>query len=129
MEERFLKVFPTLPVLVRCFRQGNFAKPRFIHAEIVAKTQNGKPAVLPICIVLHELITEKAESDAPGASAAQIEANAPGFYSALAGEVSIRKSSNVPVEINVAAITSTTLPQPKRLNAKGCACRRKVHHA
>ena len=99
---------------------------------------NGEPAVLPgVLIVLHEPITKETESDAKGAFAVdgfppgtyQIEANASRVYAALAVEVSAGTSSTVPVEINVAAVTSTTSPQLTRLKAMDCAFSRKVHHA
>jgi len=44
-------------------------------------------------------------------------------------EVSAGTSSTVPVEMNVAAVTSTMSPQLTRLKAMDCAFSRKVHHA
>ncbi len=77
------------------------------------------------------------EEDAQGAFAIdglppgtyQIEANASRLYAALAVEVSAGISSTVPVEMNVAAVTSTTSPQLTRLKAMDCAFSRRVHHA
>jgi hypothetical protein len=51
------------------------------------------------------------------------------LYVALAVEVTAGTSSTVPVEMNVAAVTSTTSPQLTRLKAMDCAFSRKVHHA
>ena len=59
----------------------------------------------------------------------EIEANAPGLYAVLAAEVRAATSSTVPVEMNVAAVTSTTSLQLARLKAMDCAFSRKVHHA
>ena len=88
-------------------------------------------------IVLHGPTTKETESDTQGAFAIdglppgiyQIEANAPGSYAVLAMEVSSGASSIVPVEMNVAAVTSTMSPQLTRLKAMDCAFGRKVHHA
>ena len=88
-------------------------------------------------IVFHGPITKDTESDAQGAFAVdglppgtyEIEANAPGLYAALAVEQRAGTSSTVPVEMNVAAVTSTTSPQLTRLKAMDCAFSRKVHHA
>jgi hypothetical protein len=88
-------------------------------------------------IVLRRPITKETVSDAQGAFAVdglppgvcQIEANASRLYAALAVEVNAGTSSTVPVEMNVAAVTSTTSPQLTRLKAMNCAFSRKVHHA
>ncbi len=88
-------------------------------------------------IVLHGPITKDTESDAQGVFAVdglppgtyQIEANAPRLYAALAVEVRAGTSSTVPVEMNVAAVTSTTSPELTGLKAMHCAFSRKVHHA
>src|SRR5260370_3141796 len=109
-----------------------------IRGDVFTKGTNGEPAVLSgVLIVLHGPITKETESDAQGAFAIdrlppgtyQIEANAPRLYAALAVEVSAGTSSTVPVEMNVAAVTSTTSPQLTRLKAMDCAFSRKVHHA
>ena len=109
-----------------------------IRGGVFTKGTNGEPAVLSgVLIVLHGPITKETESDAQGAFAIdglppgtyQIEANASRLYAALAVEVSARRSSTVPVEINVAAVTSTMSPQLTRLKAMNCAFSRKVHHA
>ena len=87
-----------------------------IRGDVFTKGTNGEPAVLPgVLIVLHGPITKETESDSKGAFAVdglppgtyQIETNAPGLYAALAVEVSAGTSSTVPVEVNVAAVTST----------------------
>ena len=88
-------------------------------------------------IVLRGPVTRETESDTQGAFAIDglprgiylIEANAPGLYAALAVEVRAGTSSTVPVEMNVAAVTSPTSPQLTRLKAMDCAFSRKVHHA
>src|SRR6266581_6727364 len=109
-----------------------------IRGDVFTKGTNGEPAVLPsVLIVLRGPITKETESDAKGAfvidslppGTYQIEANAPGLYAALAVEVSAGISSTVPVEMNVAAATSTTSPQLTGLKAMHCAFSRKVHHA
>jgi hypothetical protein len=118
------------------FPQGS--SPGSIRGDVFTKGTNGEPAVVPGAqIVLHGPITTETESDAQGAFAGdglrpgayQVEANAPGLYAALAVEVSAGTSSTLPVEMNVAAATSTTSPQLTRLKATDCAFSRKVHHA
>ena len=120
------------------FAQGSSLPPGSIRGDVFTKGTNGEPAVLPgVLIVLHGPITEETESDVKGAFAVdglplgtyQIEANAPGLYAALAVEVRAGKSSTVPVEMNVAAVTGTMSPQLIRLKAMDCAFSRKVHHA
>ena len=116
------------------FAQGGYPAPGSIRGDVFTKGTNGEPAVLPgVRIVLHGPITKETESDVLGAFAIdglppQIEANAPRLYPALAVEVSAGTSSTVPVEVNVAAVTSTTSPQLTRLKAMDCAFSRKVHH-
>jgi hypothetical protein len=120
------------------FAQGSSPALGSIRGDVFTKGTNGEPAVLPsVRIVLHGPITKEAESDAQGAFAIdglrprtyQIEANASRLYAALEVEVSARTSSTVPVEMNVAAVTSPTSPQLTRLKAMDCAFSRKVHHA
>src|ERR1700693_6280478 len=98
------------------FAQGGSPVFGSIRGDVFTKGINGEPAVLPgVRIVLHGPITKETESDAKGAFAVdglppgtyQIEANAPGLYAAVAVEVSAGTSSTVPVEMNVAAVTST----------------------
>jgi hypothetical protein len=118
------------------FAQGS--SPGSIRGDVFTKGTNGEPAVVPGAqIVLRGPVTSETESDAQGAFAIdgappgtyQIEANAPRLYAAFAVEVSAGASSTVPVEMNVAAVTRTTSPQPTRLKAMDCAFSRKVHHA
>ena len=120
------------------FAQGSSPALGSIRGDVFTKGTNGEPAVLPGArIVLRGPITKETESDAQGAFAIdglppgtyEIEANAPGLYAALAVEVRAGTSSTVPVEMNVAAVTSTTSPQLTRLKAMDCAFSRKVHHA
>jgi len=120
------------------FAQGSSPALGSIRGDVFTKGTNGEPAVLPGArIVLRGLITKETESDTQGAFAIdglppgtyEIEANAPGLYAALAVEVRAGTSSTVPVEMNVAAVTSTTSPQLTRLKAMDCAFSRKVHHA
>jgi hypothetical protein len=56
-----------------------------------------------------------------------VEASAPGWYAA-AVEVSGGESSTAPVEMNLAAVTSTMSLQLTRLEAMDCAFSRKVYH-
>ena len=109
-------VFSTLLLLVRCFPQDGPAAPGSIRGEVVTKTQNGEPAVLPEArIVLHGPINEEAQSDARGAFAIDdlppgmydIEASAPGLYTTLAVEVKPGTASVVPIELDIATVTST----------------------
>jgi len=120
------------------FAQGNSPALGSIRGDVFTKGTNGEPAVLPGArIVLRGPITKETESDSQGAFAIdgfssrtyQIEANAPGLYAVLAAEVRAGTSSTGPVEMNVAAVTSTTSPQLTQLKAMDCAFSRKVHHA
>jgi hypothetical protein len=120
------------------FAQGSSPALRSKRGDVFTKGTNGEPAVLPGArIVLRGLIIKETESDTQGAFAIdslppgtyEIEANAPGLYAALAVEVRAGTSSTVPVEMNVAAVTSPTSPQLTRLKAMDCAFSRKVHHA
>jgi hypothetical protein len=129
---------PILLLLGLGFAQGSSPALGSIRGDVFTKGTNGEPAVLPGArIVLRGPITEETESDTQGAFAIdglppgtyQIEANAPRLYAAFAVEVSAGASSTVPVEMNVAAVTSTTSPQLTRLKAMDCAFSRKVHHA
>jgi hypothetical protein len=128
----------TLLLLGLSFAQGSSAAPGSIRGGVFTKGTNGEPAVLPDArIVLHGPINKETQSDAQGSFAIdgllsgtyQIEANAPRLYAALAVEVSPGTSSTGPVEMNVAAVTSTTSPQLTPLKAMDCAFSRKVHHA
>jgi hypothetical protein len=118
--------------------QGSSPALRSIRGDVFTKGTNGKPAVLPGArIVLHGPITKETELDTQGAFAIdcppprtyEIEANAPSLHAALGVEVRAGTSSTVLVEMNVAAVTSTTSTQLTRLKAIDCAFSRKVHHA
>ena len=120
------------------FAQGNSPPLGSIRGDVFTRGTNGEPAVLPGArIVLRGPLTKETESDTQGAFAIdglrpafyEIEANAPGLYPVLAAEVRAATSSTVPVEMNVAAVTSTTSLQLARLKAMDCAFSRKVHHA
>jgi len=119
------------------FAQGSSPAFGSIRGDVFTKGTNGEPAVVPGAqMVLRGPVTRETESDAQGAFAIdglpwgtyEIEANSPGLYVALAVEVSAGTSSTVPVEMNVAAVTSTTSLQLTRLKAMDCAFSRKVHH-
>jgi hypothetical protein len=119
------------------FAHGSSPALGSIRGDVFTKGTNGEPAVVPGAqMVLRGPVTRETESDAQGAFAIdglpwgtyEIEANAPGLYVALAVEVSAGTSSTVPVEMNVAAVTSTTSLQLTRLKAMDCAFSRKVHH-
>ena len=120
------------------FAQGNSPAFGSIRGDVFTKGTNGEPAVLlDVRIVLHGPITKEAELGAQGAFAIdglppvtyQIEANASRLYAVLAVGVSAGTSSVVSVEMNVAAVTSTTAPQLTRLKTMDCAFSRKAHHA
>jgi hypothetical protein len=109
-------VFSTLLLLVRCFPQDGPATPGSIRGEVVTKTQNGEPAVLPEArIVLHGPVNKEAQSDARGAFAIDdlppgmynIEASAPGLNTTLSTEVKPGTASVVPIELDIATVTST----------------------
>ncbi len=138
MREWVAYVVSILLFVLPAFAQSGSTASGSIRGDVFTKGANGEPAVLPgVLIVLHGPITTETKSDAQGAFAIdglppgtyQIEANAPRLYAALAVEVSAGTSSTVPVEMNVAAVTSTTSPQLTGLKAMHCAFSRKVHHA
>jgi len=129
-------VVSILLLVLPAFAQSGSTASGSIRVDVFTKGTNGEPAVvLGAQMVLRGPLTRETESDAQGAfaidglprGAYEIEANAPGLYVALAMEVGT--SSTVPVEMNVAAVTSTTSPQLTRLKAMDCAFSRKVHHA
>ena len=131
-------VVSILLFVLLAFAQSSSTASGSIRGDVFTKGTNGEPAVLPgVLIVLHGPITKETESDAQGAFAVdglppgtyEIEANAPGLYAALAVEQRAGTSSTVPVEMNVAAVTSTTSPELTGLKAMDCAFSRKVHHA
>ena len=138
MRESVAHVVSILLFVLPAFAQNGSIASGSITGDVFTKGTNGELAVWPgVLIVLHGPITKETESDAKGAFAVdglhpgpyQIEANAPGLYAVLAMEVSAGTSSTVPVEMNVAAVTSTMSPQLTRLKAMDCAFSRKVHHA
>src|SRR5260370_8826202 len=131
-------VVSILLLVVPALAQSGSTASGSIRGDVFTKGTNGELAVLPgVLIVLHWPITKETESDAQGAFAIdgpppgtyQIEANASCLYAVLAVEVSADASSIVPVEMNVAAVTSTMSRQLTRLRRMNCAFSRKVHHA
>src|SRR6267378_8106645 len=123
-------VVSILLFVLPAFAQNGSIASGSIRGDVFTKGTNGEPAVLPgVRVVLHGPITKETESDAQGASAIdglppgtyQIEENASRLYAALAVEVSAGTSSTVPVEMNVAAVSSPTSPQLTRLKAMDCA--------
>ena len=118
------------------FAQGSSPALGLLRGDVFTKGTNGEPAASPGArIVVRRPITKETESDTQGAFAIdgltgyEIEVNAPSLYPALAVEVSGCTSSTVQVEMNVAAVTSTTSSQLTRLKAIDCAFSRKMHHA
>jgi len=110
--------------------------PQFNPPAYKYQGTNGESAVLPcVLIVIRPPLSRETELYDKGAFAVdglhpgtyQIEANAQELYAALALEVSSSRSSTVPVEMNVSAVTSKTSPQLTRLKAMDCAFSRKVH--
>ena len=119
------------------FAQGSSAAPGSVKGEVFTQGTNGELAVLPgVLVVVHGLIIKGTESDAHGAFAVDgpprvtypIEANAPGLYAALAVEAGAGTSSTIPLEKNMAAVSSLTSTQLTRLKAMDCAFTREVHH-
>jgi len=138
MRERVAYVVSMLLFVLPAFVQSGSTAFGSIRGDLFTKGTNGEPAFSPgVLIVLHGANTRDTESDAQGTFAVdglpqgtyEIETNAPGLYAALAVEDSGDTSSTVSVEMNLAAVTSTTSPQPTRLEAMDCAFSRKVHHA
>ena len=138
MRKSVADVVSILLFVLPAFAQSSSTASGSITGDVFTKGANGELAVSPgVLIVLHGPITRETESGAQGAFVIdglppgkyQIEANAPRLYAALAVEGSAGTSSTVPVEMNVAAVTSTTSPQLTGLKAMDCAFSRKVHHA
>jgi len=111
-----LIVFSTLVLLVRCFPESEPAAPGSIRGAVVAKTQNGEPAVLPDArIVLHGPINKETQSDAQGAFAIDglppgmydVEASAPGLNAKLSVEVKPGAASIMPIELGMAAVADS----------------------
>src|SRR5712692_2830289 len=122
-------VVSILLFVLLAFAQSSPSASGSKRGDVFTKGTNGEPAVLPgVLIVLHGPITTETESDAQGAFA--IDGLPPGdipdrgecsrLYAALAVEVSAGTSSTVPVDMNVAAVTSTTSPQLTGLKAMHC---------
>ena len=127
-----------LPFVVLAPAEASSAAPGTIRGELFTKGTNGEPAVMPgVLIIIPGPISKETELYAKGAFAVdsltprtyQIAASAPGLYAALAVKVGADTSSTIPVEKNVAAVTSATSLQLARLKAMDCAFSRKVHHA
>ena len=90
-----------------------------------------------VLIVIRGPLSRETELYAKGALAAdglppgthQFEANATCLYAALAVEVGADTSSSIPVEKNVAAVTSAASPELTRLKTMDCAFIRNEHRA
>lgn len=104
-------------ILASGFVQVSSLLPRSMTGDVFAKGASAEPAVLPEAeIVLRGSETGETELDAQGAFAIdgpppgpyQIEANAPSLCAALTVEVGAGTASTGPVEMNLAAVTSTT---------------------
>jgi hypothetical protein len=126
-----------LPLLGHASVQGGSAAPGSITTDVFTKDTHVELALLPgVLIVIHKPATKETESDAKKTLAVdsltsgtyQIEANAPGWYAALAVAVSTDASSTGSVEMNMAAVTNTMSTQLTRSRAMDCAFSRKVHH-
>jgi len=116
MRSAALIVLSTVLLLILCFPQNASAAPGSIRGEVIIKAENGERSVLPDAhIVLHGPINKEAQWDAHGAFAIEslppgiydIEASAPGLNAALAVEVEPGTASVIPIELAVAAITSS----------------------
>jgi hypothetical protein len=103
-------------LIIHCFPQNGSAAPGSIRGEVITKAENGERSVLPDArIVLHGPVNKEAQSDAHGAFVIDslppgmydIEASAPGLNATLAVEVTSGTASVVPVELTVAAVTSS----------------------
>jgi hypothetical protein len=126
-------VVPLFPGLG--FAQGS-ATPGSTRHNAFTRGTYGEPAVLPPArIVLHGPVNNETQSDAKGAFAIDslpprsydIEASAPDLSALFAAAVSTAASSTDPVEMNVAAVRSTTSTQLTQLEAMHCASSRKMH--
>src|SRR5215470_14267748 len=116
MRTLVVAVLSILLFLVAGFAEGGSPAPGSMKGAVFTKAANGEPAVLPDArIVLNGPVTKEAFSDAQGAFAIDdlpagmyaIEASAPGLNGALTVAVETGVSSNVVVEMKVAAVTST----------------------
>jgi hypothetical protein len=105
-----------LVLLISCFSQTNTIAPGSIRGEVVTKTQNGEAAVLAHArIVVDGPVNKETQSDKHGAFAIDglppgiysIDASAPGLNAALMVEVKSGTASVVPLELSMAAVTST----------------------
>jgi len=108
--------FSILLLLTFCSAQDSTAPQGSIRGVIVAKNQNGEPAVLPDArIVLHGPTNKEAQSDASGAFAIhglppgmyEIEASAPGLKAMTAVEVKPGTAAVGPIELAVSVVADT----------------------
>jgi hypothetical protein len=111
-----LIVFSTVALLVSCFSETGSVAPGSIRGEVVTRTQNGEPSVLAHArIVVDGPVSKETQSDERGAfvidalppGTYSIEASAPGLNAALGVEVKSGTDSIVPIELSMAAVTST----------------------
>jgi len=111
-----LIVFSTPVLLVCCFAEDGPATWGSIRGEVITKTQNGEPAVLPDAhIVLHGPVNKETQSDARGAftidslppGTYDIDASAPGLNTTVTVEVNPGTATVVPIELSMATVAST----------------------
>src|SRR5271166_2811471 len=122
-----LIVFSTPVLLVCCFAEDGPATWGSIRGEVITKTQNGEPAVLPDAhIVLHGPVNKETQSDARGAftidslppGTYDIDASAPGLNTTVTVEVNPGTATVVPIELSMATVASTvtvTAPLPRSI--------------
>ena len=112
MRKVFLIILSTLVLLMRCYPKDNLM-PGSIRGEVVTRTQDGEPAVLPhASIVLRGPTIKATESDAQGAFVVDglppgiydIEASAPGLSSAITVEVKPSATLQLPIELTIATV-------------------------
>src|SRR5262245_36787328 len=116
MRKISLIAFSTLVLLINCLAQPGSTAPGSIRGEVTTKSQKGEPSVLAHArIVIDGPVNEETQSDERGAFAIDglppgiysIEASAPGLNAALAVEVKSGTASIAPIELSMAAVTST----------------------
>ena len=121
MRRLTLVIFSVLLSLVRCFPQDTAAGMGSIHGEVFTKDEAGGQSVFPDAIVeLHSLVSpelaiQQTRSDAHGTYAFAsvppgkytLAASAPGLTATIEAEVKAGGISVAPIELGLAAVTST----------------------